>query len=53
MNMKVGLIRCLQTEDMCPATTDFKVMKEKECAFKVLALHVLIKKRLGNPLRGS
>lgn len=32
--MKVGLIRCLQTEDMCPGTTDFKVMREKKCAFK-------------------
>lgn len=32
--MKVGLIRCLQTEDMCPATTDFKVMREKKCAFE-------------------
>ncbi|MEN6461480.1 MAG: CGGC domain-containing protein [Syntrophomonas sp.] len=32
--MKVGLIRCMQTEDMCPATTDFKVMKEKKCAFE-------------------
>ena len=32
--MKVGLSRCLQTEDMCPATTDFKVMREKKCAFQ-------------------
>lgn len=32
--MKVGLIRCMQTEDMCPATTDLKVMKEKKCAFE-------------------
>jgi predicted metal-binding protein len=32
--MKVGLIRCMQTEDMCPATTDFKVIKEKKCAFE-------------------
>lgn len=32
--MKVGLIRCLQTEDMCPATTDLKVMREKKCAFE-------------------
>lgn len=31
--MKVGLIRCMQTEDMCPATTDFKVMREKKGAF--------------------
>jgi predicted metal-binding protein len=32
--MKVGLIRCMQTEDICPGTTDFKVMKEKKCAFE-------------------
>ncbi|MCS3924446.1 CGGC domain-containing protein [Methanosalsum natronophilum] len=32
--MKVGLIRCMQTEDICPATTDFKVMKEKKLAFE-------------------
>ena len=32
--MKVGLIRCLQTEDMCPATTDFIVMRDKKCAFE-------------------
>lgn len=32
--MKVGLIRCMQTEDMCPATTDIKVMREKKCAFE-------------------
>lgn len=32
--MKVGLIRCMQTEDMCPATTCLKVMKEKKLAFE-------------------
>ncbi|MFW6022985.1 MAG: CGGC domain-containing protein [Halanaerobiaceae bacterium] len=32
--MKVGLIRCLQTEDMCPATTCFKVMTHKKIAFE-------------------
>lgn len=32
--MKVGLIRCLQTEDMCPATTCFKVMNTKKSAFE-------------------
>lgn len=32
--MKVGIIRCMQTEDMCPGTTDFKVMKEKKFAFE-------------------
>ncbi|KXL52099.1 CGGC domain protein [Anaerotignum neopropionicum] len=31
--MKVGIIRCMQTEDMCPGTSDFKVMKEKKGAF--------------------
>lgn len=32
--MQLGLIRCLQTEDMCPAITDLKVIKEKKCAFE-------------------
>lgn len=32
--MKVGLIRCLQTEDMCPGTTCFKVMDKKVLAFE-------------------
>ncbi|MEW5818635.1 MAG: CGGC domain-containing protein [Cyanobacteriota bacterium] len=31
--MKIGLIRCLQTEDMCPASTCIKVIKEKKRAF--------------------
>jgi predicted metal-binding protein len=32
--MKVGVIRCMQTEDMCPGTTDFKVIKAKKGAFE-------------------
>lgn len=32
--MKVGLIRCMQTEDMCPATTCLKVIKGKKLAFE-------------------
>lgn len=32
--MKVGLIRCMQTEDMCPCTTDFAVMRAKKGAFE-------------------
>jgi predicted metal-binding protein len=32
--MKVGLLRCMQTEDMCPASTDFAVMKNKKGAFE-------------------
>ncbi|HLB74763.1 MAG TPA: CGGC domain-containing protein [Sedimentisphaerales bacterium] len=30
---KVGIIRCQQTEDMCPGTTDFKVACEGKLAF--------------------
>jgi len=32
--MKVGLIRCLQTEDMCPGTADFAFMRAKKGAFE-------------------
>ena len=32
--MKVGLIRCQQTEDMCPASTCFKMMREKQGSFE-------------------
>lgn len=32
--MKIGIIRCMQTEDYCPGTTDFKVIREKACAFE-------------------
>jgi predicted metal-binding protein len=31
---KVGIIRCLQTEDMCPGTTDFKVASQGKLAFE-------------------
>ncbi|MGI6037847.1 MAG: CGGC domain-containing protein [Limnochordia bacterium] len=31
--MKVGLLRCMQTEDMCPGTTDFKVIQAKKGPF--------------------
>ena len=31
--MKVGIIRCMQTEDMCPGTTDFKCIKNKKGVF--------------------
>lgn len=34
--MKIGLIRCLQTEDMCPAATCLKVMRERKLAFEGL-----------------
>jgi len=32
--MKVGIIRCLMTEDMCPGTMDFHVTKDGKGAFK-------------------
>lgn len=31
--MKVGIIRCMQTEDICPGTTDFKYLRDKKGAF--------------------
>lgn len=31
---KVGMIRCQQTEDMCPGSTDFKIAKEGTLAFE-------------------
>ena len=32
--MKVGIIRCMQTEDFCPGTTDFRMIREKKGAFE-------------------
>ena len=32
--MKVGIIRCMQTEDFCPGTTDFKMINEHKGAFE-------------------
>ncbi|MDD4565350.1 MAG: CGGC domain-containing protein [Eubacteriales bacterium] len=32
--MKVGIIRCMQTEDYCPGTTDFRMIREKKGAFE-------------------
>ncbi len=32
--MKVGIIRCQQTEDICPGTTDFRVALEGKSAFE-------------------
>jgi len=30
---KVGIIRCQQTEDICPGTTDFKIASQGKLAF--------------------
>ena len=32
--MKLGIIRCTQTEDYCPGTTDFKAIRSKFGAFE-------------------
>ena len=32
--MKVGIIRCMQTEDYCPGTTDFLLIKNRKGAFE-------------------
>ena len=31
--MKIGLIRCMQTENVCPATKYFQAMRERKGAF--------------------
>lgn len=31
--MKLGLIRCMMTEDYCPGTSDFKAIREKTFNF--------------------
>lgn len=32
--MRVGIIRCMQTEDFCPGTKDFKMVREKKGIFE-------------------
>lgn len=32
--MKLGIIRCMQTEDYCPGTADFKMIRTKQGAFE-------------------
>jgi predicted metal-binding protein len=32
--LKVGIIRCQQTEDICPGTTDFQVASKGKLAFE-------------------
>ncbi len=32
--MKLGIIRCMQTEDFCPGTTDFKMISQRKGAFE-------------------
>ncbi|MCI2061684.1 MAG: CGGC domain-containing protein [Eubacteriaceae bacterium] len=32
--MKIGIIRCMQTEDYCPGTADFKAVREHTGVFE-------------------
>lgn len=32
--MKIGIIRCMQTEDYCPGTGDFKAVKNRTGVFE-------------------
>ena len=32
--MRIGIIRCQQTEDYCPGTTDFRMVREKKGVFE-------------------
>ena len=31
--MKLGIIRCMQTEDYCPGSRDFRTIRERKGAF--------------------
>ena len=33
-NMKLGIIRCMQTEDYCPGSRDFRTIRERKGAFE-------------------
>ena len=35
--MKLGIIRCMQTEDYCPGTADFRAIREKRGAIEGIA----------------
>jgi Predicted metal-binding protein len=40
--MNIGIIRCMQTEDYCPGSTDFKVVRERKGAFEGIAEEINI-----------
>ena len=39
--MKVGIIRCMQTEDYCPGTTDFRMVREKKGIFEEEEIEII------------
>ena len=42
LHMKVGVIRCMQTEDFCPGTTDFMMIANKQGAFEGIDEEIII-----------
>ena len=48
--MKVEIIRCLQTEDYCPGTTDFKAIKNKSGVFAA-RMKEIVEKGVGGEVR--
>lgn len=40
--MKVGIIRCMQTEDYCPGTADFKAVANKTGVFEGIEEEIVI-----------
>lgn len=40
--MKIGLIRCMQTEDICPSTSCFRVISGRKLAFEGITEEITI-----------
>ena len=50
--MKLGIIRCMQTEDYCPGSTDFKSILERTGAFAGIEEEIeIIAKALGGGIQ--
>ena len=51
--MKAGIIRCMQTEDYCPGTTDFRMIREKKGAFEGIDEEIEVRGKRPCSGRGS
>ncbi|WP_069988549.1 CGGC domain-containing protein [Massilioclostridium coli] len=40
--MKLGIIRCMQTEDFCPGTADFQAIREKTGVFSQVTEEIIL-----------
>lgn len=50
--LKLGIIRCMQTEDYCPGSTDFKSILERTGAFAGIEEEIeIIAKDLGGGIQ--